>query len=145
MRAVVQRVANCQVSIDGQQIGQIGQGLLALLAIAETDQEASIYKMAEKILNLRIFADRNDKMNLSVKEIDGSLMVVSQFTLYGDATKGNRPSFITSAKPEKAKLFYQKFIDYLKQSNLKVATGEFGAKMQVELTNDGPVTIIIDL
>jgi len=145
MRAVIQRVSYCQVKVNEKTIGQIGQGLLVFLAIKENDNEAVIDKLAKKIINLRIFDDGQNRMNLSVKEIAGEIIVVSQFTLYGDAGRGNRPSFIESAEREKAKIFYEKFINYLVNQKVKVQNGEFGAIMQVELINDGPVTIIIDL
>ncbi len=145
MRAVIQRVSYCQVKVNEKTIGQIGQGLLVFLAIKKNDNEAVIDKLAKKIINLRIFDDGQNRMNLSVKEIAGEIIVVSQFTLYGDAGRGNRPSFIESAEREKAKIFYEKFINYLVNQKVKVQNGEFGAIMQVELINDGPVTIIIDL
>ena len=161
MRAVIQRVKKARVKVDGKIVGEIGQGLLVLLAVHQDDKEEAIKKMAEKIINLRIFGDENDKMNLSVKDIDGEILVVSQFTLYGDCRKGNRPSFIESAKPEKAISMYEKFVKYIKGQGIhsfksskagvkqfngvKVETGEFGAQMSVELVNDGPVTIIINL
>jgi len=114
MRAVIQRVKKARVKVDGKIVGEIGQGLLVLLAVHQDDKEEAIKKMAEKIINLRIFGDENDKMNLSVKDIDGEILVVSQFTLYGDCRKGNRPSFIESAKPEKAISMYEKFVKYIK-------------------------------
>jgi D-tyrosyl-tRNA(Tyr) deacylase len=144
MRAVIQRVKKASVSIGGKAVGQIGSGLLVLFAVHVDDTEDKIAKLAEKILKLRIFSDTEDKMNLSVKDIGGEILVVSQFTLYGDAAGGNRPSFIESAKPDKALPFYEKFVKYLRES-IKTATGEFGAYMDVELVNDGPTTMIIDL
>jgi len=144
MRAVIQRVKNAEVKIDGKIVGKIGKGLLVLLAVHQDDTEDKIEKMAAKIINLRIFADEEDKMNLSVKDVGGEILVVSQFTLYGDISKGNRPSFIESAKPDKAVPYYEKFVEKIKVSGLKTATGEFGAMMEVSLINDGPVTIIID-
>jgi len=145
MRAVIQRVKKASVKIDGEVVGEIGGGLLVLLAVHVDDHEDKIVKMAEKILNLRIFSDHEGKMNLSVKEVGGEIMVVSQFTLYGDCRKGNRPSFIESAKPEKAIPFYEKFVLYIREQGIKVATGKFGAMMEVGLVNDGPVTLILDL
>jgi len=145
MRSILQRVSRAQVTVDNQIIGQINQGLLVLLAVHKDDQESAITKMADKILNLRIFSDSDDKMNLSVKDIGGQILVVSQFTLYGDAKKGNRPSFIDSARPDKAKDFYDQLITKLKKSGLKVESGQFQAQMQVELINDGPVTITVDI
>jgi len=144
MRAVIQRVKNAEVKIDGKIVGKIGKGLLVLLAVHQDDTEDKIEKMATKIINLRIFADEEDKMNLSVKDVGGEILVVSQFTLYGDISKGNRPSFIESAKPDKVVPYYEKFVEKIKVSGLKTATGEFGAMMEVSLINDGPVTIIID-
>ena len=144
MRAVIQRVKNAEVKIDGKIVGKIGKGLLVLLAVHQDDTEDKIERLATKIINLRIFADEEDKMNLSVKDVGGEILVVSQFTLYGDISKGNRPSFIESAKPDKAVPYYEKFVEKIKVSGLKTATGEFGAMMEVGLVNDGPVTIIID-
>ena len=144
MRAVIQRVTNAEVKIDGKIVGKIGKGLLVLLAVHQDDTEDKIERLATKIINLRIFADEEDKMNLSVKDVGGEILVVSQFTLYGDISKGNRPSFIESAKPDKAVPYYEKFVEKIKVSGLKTATGEFGAMMEVSLINDGPVTIIID-
>jgi len=144
MRAVIQRVKNAEVKIDGKIVGKIGKGLLVLLAVHQDDTEDKIERLATKIINLRIFADKDDKMNLSIKDVGGEILVVSQFTLYGDTSKGNRPSFIESAKPDKAVPYYEKFVEKIKVSGLKTATGEFGAMMEVSLINDGPVTIIID-
>jgi D-tyrosyl-tRNA(Tyr) deacylase len=145
MRAVIQRVKEAEVKISGKIVGKIGKGLLVLLAVHQTDSEDKIEKLATKIINLRIFSDKNDKMNLSVKDVKGEILVVSQFTLYGDTTKGNRPSFIESARPEKAVSYYEKFVEKIKDSGLKTATGKFGAMMDVSLINDGPITVIIDL
>jgi len=144
MRAVIQRVKEAEVKISGKTVGKIGKGLLVLLAVHVDDTEDKIEKMATKIINLRIFGDQADKMNLSVKDMGGEILVVSQFTLYGDISKGNRPSFIESAKPDKAVPYYGKFVERIRASGLKTATGEFGAMMEVSLINDGPVTIIID-
>lgn len=145
MRAVIQRVKKASVSVGNEIIGQINKGLLVLLAVHQDDEELVIKKMADKIVNLRIFSDQNDKMNLSVKDVGCEIMVVSQFTLYGDCKKGNRPSFTQSAKPEKAIFFYEKFVKHIREQRIKVETGKFGAMMEVELVNDGPVTIILDL
>ena len=145
MRAVIQRVKEASVKVDNEIVGKIGRGLLVLLAVHVDDTEDKIEKMATKIINLRIFRDKDDKMNLSVKDVGGEILVVSQFTLYGDTSKGNRPSFIESARPDKAIPYYEKFIEKIKSSGLKTATGKFGAMMDVSLINDGPVTIIIDL
>ncbi|MFA4833490.1 MAG: D-aminoacyl-tRNA deacylase [Patescibacteria group bacterium] len=151
MRVVIQRVKSANVKIDNEIVGQIGQGLLVLLAVHVDDTEDKIEKMAAKIINLRIFSDPSassgqvDKMNLSVKDVGGEILVVSQFTLYGDISKGNRPSFIESARPDKAIPYYEKFVAKIKDSGLETATGKFGAMMDVSLINDGPVTVIIDL
>jgi len=144
MRAVIQRVKEAEVKISGKTVGKIGKGLLVLLAVHVDDTEDKIEKMATKIINLRIFGDQADKMNLSVKDMGGEILVVSQFTLYGDISKGNRPSFIESAKPDKAVPYYEKFVEKIKTSGLKTATGKFGAMMEVSLTNDGPVTIVVE-
>lgn len=144
MRAVVQRVKSAEVKINGSVSGAIKNGLLVFLAVHNKDDEHLIPKLADKILKLRIFSDEQGKMNLSVRDICGSILVVSQFTLFGDTNKGNRPSFIESAKPEKAIPFYNSFVEYIKASGTEVQTGEFGAEMEVSLVNDGPVTIIID-
>ena len=145
MRAVIQRVKKASVQIGGKLSGQINAGLLVLFAAHQDDKEETAAKLAEKIINLRIFSDQEGKMNLSLKDINGEILVVSQFTLYGDSKKGNRPSFIKSAKPEKAKPMYEKFINYFKQQGIRTATGEFGAFMEIGLINDGPVTIILEL
>jgi len=144
MRCVIQRVKHASVTVDREIIGQIDQGLLVLFAVHVDDTDDKIEKMAQKILKLRIFEDKEGKMNRSVTDYSGSILVVSQFTLYGDATSGNRPSFIESARPEKAIPMYEAFIEMLKQSGLKVETGRFGAEMDVALVNDGPVTILMD-
>jgi len=145
MRAVIQRVKKARVSTSQKTVGEIKEGLLVFLAIHKDDREGKIKKMAEKIINLRIFSDSEGMMNLSVKDIKGEILIVSQFTLYGDTNKGNRPSFIASAKPDKAIPMYEKFVSIIKGLGIKTATGKFGAMMDVELINDGPVTIIIDI
>jgi D-tyrosyl-tRNA(Tyr) deacylase len=144
MRAVVQRVSRAQVSIEGNVVGRITKGLLVLLAIREGDGEAQIAFLTDKLTHLRIFPDENDKMNRSVRDVGGALLVVSQFTLYGDCRKGRRPSFIGAAGPEIAIPLYESFIERLRQTGLVVETGRFGAMMEVELVNDGPVTLIVD-
>ncbi len=145
MKAVIQRVSQASVTIDGNVKGAIHTGLLILLGIENADTEEDIDWLANKIAALRIFSDENGLMNLSVKEVDGQLLVVSQFTLHASTKKGNRPSFITAARPETAIPIYQKFITRLNELTGKITqTGEFGADMQVALINDGPVTIIID-
>jgi D-tyrosyl-tRNA(Tyr) deacylase len=144
MRAVIQRVSRAEVRADGEVVGKIGKGLLVLLAIHRQDEEGAIAKMADRVTFLRIFDDGAGKMNLSVKDLAGEILVVSQFTLYGDAKGGNRPSFLESARPEKAVDYYDKFVTYLRENRFKVETGKFGATMEVELVNDGPTTIILD-
>ena len=145
MRAVIQRVSSAQVSVTEKIVGKINKGLLVFFAVHVDDKEEMIDKMADKILKLRIFEDSEEKMNLSLIDVEGEILIVSQFTLYGDTKKGNRPSFIESARPEKAIPFYEKFLSVLQEKNIKVQSGEFGAKMEVELVNDGPVTVIVDL
>ncbi len=143
MKAVVQRTARAGVSIDGNTVGRIDRGLLVLLGIEPDDGEADIEYMVKKCSGLRIFEDENGKMNLSVQDVGGSILLVSQFTLLGDARKGNRPSFTGAAVPEKAIPIYERVIFELAK-RLPVQTGVFGADMQVELVNDGPVTILLD-
>lgn len=144
MRAVVQRVTHASVTIDGQVHGKIDNGLMILLGIREGDTEAEVDYLADKCMGQRIFSDENDKMNLSVRDVGGSLLIISQFTLYGDCKKGNRPSFTRAARPEAAIPLYERFIARCRDSGIKVETGEFGADMKVELLNDGPVTIVMD-
>jgi D-aminoacyl-tRNA deacylase len=145
MRAVIQRVKEAKVTIGAKTVSAINQGLLVLLAIHQDDKEEKAKTMADKVMNLRIFSDPAGKMNLSVKDLKGGILVVSQFTLYGDCRKGNRPSFTAAALPEKAILLYENFVKYIKDQGITVATGEFGAYMDVESVNDGPVTIIMDM
>ena len=145
MRIVIQRVKSAEVSVEKEISGQIETGLLLLVGIEDADDEEDIAWLSKKILNMRIFPDDEKPMNQSVKDIDGQLLVVSQFTLHAATKKGNRPSFIKAAAPEKAERLYEKLIDRLKiESALKVASGRFGKMMEVSLINDGPVTIIID-
>lgn len=144
MRAVVQRVSQARVRIDGAVVGEIGRGLLVLLGVTGSDTPEQARWLAEKIVGLRIFADAEEKMNLSVADVQGGALIVSQFTLYGDCSKGRRPSFIDAAPPETAIPLYEKFIEAVKAQGVPVASGRFGAMMQVELINDGPVTLIID-
>jgi D-tyrosyl-tRNA(Tyr) deacylase len=141
---VIQRVKSCEVSVGGETVSEIGTGLLVLLGIARGDGEAELSFMAEKILNLRIFPDGEDRMNLSVLETGGELMVVSQFTLLADCRKGRRPSFVDAEAPDIAEPLYERFAARLAESGLKVATGAFGAMMNVSLDNWGPVTLVID-
>jgi D-tyrosyl-tRNA(Tyr) deacylase len=145
MRIVLQRVSEAKVKIDDATTGQIKQGYVILLGIVEEDSKEDITWLVNKIINLRIFSDPDGKINLSIKEIDGEILVISQFTLFASTKKGNRPSFIKSAKPDVAIPLYNQFVVKLNDCIEKeVQTGEFGADMQVSLTNDGPVTIIID-
>ena len=145
MRAVIQRVKEARVSVDNRVVGQIGKGILVLLGVGKSDSQNDLIWTADKIVNLRIFEDENGKMNLSLLDIRGELLVVSQFTLYGDARKGRRPSFTDAAPPEKGKEMYEEFVRYLKDKyDIKVETGEFGAMMYVHLVNWGPVTILLD-
>ncbi len=147
MRVLIQRVTSSQVEVDGKIIGQIGQGLNLFVGIAHTDTEAELDWMAKKCLDLRLFPNfelRGDRPELSVKDIKGELLVVSQFTLYGDCRKGRRPSFSAAAPPGIAKKLYEEFVMKLKESNLKVETGQFGAMMQVTINNDGPVTLWLE-
>ena len=144
MRSVIQRVSRAKVIVNGEITGEIGKGILVLLGVSSEDSETEALYLLEKILNLRIFEDENDKMNLSLLDISGELLIVSQFTLYGDARKGRRPSFIKAAAPEKAKQLYEFFVEEARKQIAKVETGRFQAMMDVELVNDGPVTILLD-
>ncbi len=144
MRVVLQRVSKASVTIGGREAGSIGRGFCLLVGFTHGDTPAQVDWMAEKVAGLRLFSDADGKMNLGLDEVGGSLLVVSQFTLYGDATKGRRPSFIDAARPELAIPLYQRFLDALRGRGLSVAAGEFGADMQVEIHNDGPVTLILD-
>ena len=144
MRAVIQRVKSAQVSVAGQVSGKIGKGLLVLLGIGKGDGENDLLFLTSKIPEMRIFEDASGKFNLSLKEIDGEILVVSQFTLYGDCRKGRRPSFTEAEEPTAAKHLYEQFISKLRGQGLSVETGEFQAKMEVHLVNDGPVTLLLD-
>jgi len=144
MRAVVQRVSRAKVTVEGRVTGEIGAGLLVLLGVGKEDSAAVAASMAEKLANLRIFEDAAGKMNLSLLEVRGSALVVSQFTLYGDARGQRRPSFISAAPPEMAKRLYEEFCEALKNLGVTVGTGIFQAMMSVELVNEGPVTILVD-
>lgn len=144
MRAVIQRVARARVVIGEEVAGEIGQGLLVLLGVTHTDTPEQARWLAEKIVGLRIFNDADGKMNLGLQEVGGAMLVVSQFTLHGDAQKGRRPSFIAAAPPEIAIPLYELFVDSVRALGVPTATGRFGAMMQVELVNDGPVTLILD-
>ena len=144
MRAVVQRVIYSKVTVDGAIIGEIQKGLNVLLGVGQEDSEKDIEYLAEKIINLRVFEDSNGKMNLSLLDVSGELLIISQFTLYGDTRKGKRPSYDKAARPEAAEDMYNKFVDHCKQYDIKVQTGKFQAMMMVEIQNDGPVTLLID-
>lgn len=143
MRAVVQRVTNADVKIDGRVNGKIDNGLLVLLGVGNGDTEEDMKHIADKIIKLRIFSDENDKMNLSLEDVGGSMLVISQFTLYGDCSHGRRPYFGNAMEPVSANEMYEKFVAYIKEQGIHTETGEFGADMKVSLTNDGPVTIIL--
>jgi D-tyrosyl-tRNA(Tyr) deacylase len=144
MRAVVQRVTESSVTVDGQTIGSIDNGLMVLLGVAEGDTRQEADYLADKIANLRIFEDQDGKMNRSLLDIDGELLVVSQFTLLGDCRKGRRPSFVKAAPPEIAIPLYEYFVEISRLKDIRVQTGEFGAMMAVSLVNDGPVTLILE-
>ena len=144
MRAVVQRVSRAQVTVDSEVAARIDRGLLVLLGVAATDQESDADYLAGKIAGLRIFEDENNKMNLSVAEISGAVLVVSQFTLYGDVRRGKRPSFDDAAPPQRARELYEYFVERIRAAGLPCQTGRFQEMMQVELVNDGPVTILLD-
>ena len=144
MRAVVQRVKEAKVEVNGRITGEIGQGLLIFLGVGEEDTDKECEFLGNKIINLRVFPDENDLMNLSLQDIKGSVLVVSQFTLWGDCRKGRRPSFVKAANPEKARVLYEKFIEILKERGVCVESGEFQAMMEVYLINDGPVTLLLD-
>ena len=145
MKIVVQRVKNAKVDVEGKTVGKIDKGFLVLLGVTHEDTEEQADYLAKKLCNLRVFTDENDKMNLSLKDINGKLLIVSQFTLYADCTSGNRPSFTNAAKPDKAEKLYEYFCKQCEEKyNIEVEKGIFGADMKVELLNDGPVTIIIE-
>jgi len=144
VRAVIQRVTRASVTVEGRVTGEIGAGLLVLLGVSRTDNPESAAYLAEKIANLRIFSDEAGKMNLSLLDVGGSALLVSQFTLYGDMRGGRRPSYIQAAPPEQASLLYQEFVRSIRSLGVPVQTGVFQAHMQVELVNDGPVTILLD-
>ena len=145
MKLVVQRVKNANVVVNQQTIGEIEKGFMVLIGVAPTDTKEIADFLVKKLINLRVFEDENEKMNLSIQNINGELLLVSQFTLYADCNSGNRPSFINAAPPEMANELYEYFVEECRKQNIKkVATGEFGADMQVTLQNDGPVTIILE-
>ena len=144
MRAVVQRVSSSKVTVDKEITGYINKGLLVLLGVTHEDTSKDVDYIIDKVLNLRIFEDENEKMNLSLKDVEGELLVVSQFTLYGDCRKGRRPSFSSAARPEVATKLYEEFIEKTRKEGIVTQTGQFGAHMMVDLTNDGPVTILLE-
>lgn len=145
MKLLIQRVKNASVEVDKKVAGEISHGLLVFIGVSETDTELECEKLCDKMINLRIFSDENDKTNLSIKDVGGELLVVSQFTLYADCRKGNRPSFINAGNPQKAKELYEYFLKLCREKiDTKVEHGIFGADMKVSLTNDGPFTIILD-
>jgi D-tyrosyl-tRNA(Tyr) deacylase len=144
LRAVVQRVKKGSVETEKKEIGKIEEGLVVLLGVGQKDAEKDAEYLAEKIVNLRIFEDKGGKMNLSVKDINGQILVISHFTLYGDCKKGRRPSFISAALPDKAVKLYDYFVKYIKNYSLKIETGEFQTMMLVKIFNNGPVTILLD-
>jgi D-tyrosyl-tRNA(Tyr) deacylase len=144
MRVVLQRVSRASVAIDGRTAGAVERGFCLLVGFTHGDTDATVDWMAEKVAGLRLFSDSEGKMNLGLDEVGGAVLVVSQFTLYGDAAKGRRPSFVDAARPEQAIPLYQRFVTALRGRGLEVATGEFGAHMMVEIHNDGPVTLILE-
>ncbi len=144
MKAVIQRVSHASVTVDGKICSQINQGFLVLLGVGLEDTENDCIRIADKLIKLRIFSDENGKINLSLKDISGELLIVSQFTLYADCRKGNRPNFIQAGKPDDAERLYNFFTEYCKKSIENVQTGIFGADMKVELLNDGPFTVILE-
>ena len=144
MRAVLTRVKHASVSVDGQVIGKIGEGFLVLLGVTHEDTEAQAEKLADKLTGLRIFEDENEKMNRSLTDVGGELLIVSQFTLYANCKKGRRPGFLAAARPEVAIPLYEKFVALCREKGFHTETGEFGAYMQVDSLNDGPLTIILD-
>ncbi len=145
MKALIQRVISAKVDIAGETVGQIDQGLLVLLGVGKEDDESKIKTLADKVCNLRIFEDENGKMNKSLLDINGQMLVVSQFTLYADCSGGRRPSFVLAGQPDIANDYYEKFVTYIKSLDIFTQTGKFGADMQVSLTNNGPVTIMVEV
>lgn len=144
MRAIVQRVSRASVTVGGEVVGRIDRGLLVLLGVGQADTEVDADYLVEKVTGLRIFEDENEKMNLSVQDVGGAVLAVSQFTLYGDVRKGKRPSFDAAARPDRAKELYEYFVAKIRDRGLRCETGVFQAMMQVDLVNDGPVTIMLD-
>ena len=144
MRVLVQRVSRAEVRVDGRAVGRIDRGFLLLVGFTHSDTDDQLEWMADKVVGLRVFADDEDKMNRGITDVGGSMLVVSQFTLYGDAVKGRRPSFIDAARPEQAIPLYERFVTMLRDRGVPTETGEFGASMEVELVNDGPVTLWLE-
>lgn len=144
MKAVIQRVRDSRVSVDDRLVGKIGQGMLVFLRVEKDDTQQDADYLVSKTITLRIFEDSHGRMNLSLKDVDGEVLVISQFTLLGDCRKGRRPSFVDAAEPEKAKELYQYFISEVKSNEIAVSTGEFQARMDVYILNDGPVTLLLD-
>ena len=144
MRLLIQRVSKASVKVEGECVGKINKGFLVFLGITHEDTKDNVDYLVNKLYNLRVFEDENEKMNLSIKNINGEILIVSQFTLYADTSHGNRPSFINAAKPDEANELYEYFIEKAKQTGLKIEAGIFGADMKVELLNDGPVTILLE-
>ena len=144
MRAVLSKVTSAAVRVDGSVVGQIGEGFLILLGVTHEDTEVQCQKLADKLCSLRIFDDENDKINLSLDDVGGEILVVSQFTLYGNCRKGRRPDFLSAARPEVAIPLYEKFIALCREKGYHVETGEFGAHMEVESVNNGPFTLVVD-
>ena len=144
MRLLVQRVLNSNVKVDGKVVGEINKGYMVLLGVTHDDDKEKADYLVNKLLNLRVFEDENGKMNLNIKQVGGELLIISQFTLYGNTKDGNRPSFIDAAKPDKANELYEYFIDKCKKENIKTESGIFGADMKVSLVNDGPVTVMLE-
>ena len=144
MKIVIQRVQRADVTVEEKVIGKIGKGYLILFGVGEDDTEEKLQRYVDKIVKMRIFADENGKTNLSIKDVKGEMLIVSQFTLYADCKKGNRPSFVHAGEPIKANKLYERFVELMKEQIEVVETGEFGADMQVSLVNDGPITIILE-
>ena len=144
MRAVLMKVRSASVRVEGKTVGKIGQGYLILLGVTHEDTEAQCRKLADKLCSLRIFDDENDKINLSLDDVGGEILVISQFTLYGNCRKGRRPEFLRAARPETAIPLYEKFVALCREKGYHVETGEFGAHMEVESVNDGPFTLVVD-
>ena len=144
MRLLVQRVLNSNVKVDGKVVGEISKGYMVLLGVTHDDDKEKADYLVNKLLNLRVFEDENGKMNLNIKQVGGELLIISQFTLYGNTKDGNRPSFTDAAKPDKANDLYEYFIDKCKKENIKTEAGIFGADMKVSLVNDGPVTVMLE-